>query len=52
MWAGPGMTAIVHINDRVGNPAGEGLIVYYDYASGKSCEIPPAIVAAITALED
>jgi acyl-CoA thioester hydrolase len=29
---------------------GEGLIVYYDYASGKSCEIPDAIVAAIEAL--
>lgn len=30
---------------------GEGLIVYYDYANGKSCEIPKAIVAAINALE-
>lgn len=31
---------------------GEGLIVYYDYAKGKSCEIPAAVVAAIEALED
>jgi len=30
---------------------GEGLIVYYDYANGESCEIPGAIVAAINALE-
>jgi len=30
---------------------GEGLIVYYDYANGKSCEIPEAIVAAIKVLE-
>jgi len=30
---------------------GEGLIVYYDYANKKSCEIPAAIVAAIEALE-
>ncbi len=30
---------------------GEGLIVYYDYATGKSCEMPQAIVAAIEALE-
>ena len=30
---------------------GDGLIVYYDYANGKSCEIPDAIVAAIGALE-
>ena len=30
---------------------GEGLVVYYDYAKGTSCEIPQAIVAAIKALE-
>lgn len=30
---------------------GDGLIVYYDYAAGKSCEIPDAIVAAIKMLE-
>ena len=30
---------------------GEGLIVYYDYAGGKSCEIPEAIVVAIKELE-
>jgi acyl-CoA thioester hydrolase len=40
-------------SDRHGAIAaeGEGLIVYYDYASGKSCEIPDAIVAAIKKLE-
>ena len=31
---------------------GEGLMVYYDYANGKSCEIPGAIVVAIKALEE
>ena len=30
---------------------GNGLIVYYDYAKGKSCEIPDAIVTAIKKLE-
>lgn len=30
---------------------GDGLVVYYDYANGKSCEIPEPIVAAIKALE-
>ena len=30
---------------------GDGLIVYYDYANGKSCEIPNAIVVAIEMLE-
>ena len=30
---------------------GEGLIVYYDYANRKSCEIPSSIVSAIKALE-
>ena len=30
---------------------GEGLVVYYDYTKGKSCEIPATIVAAIEALE-
>ena len=30
---------------------GEGLIVYYDYTNGGSCEIPEAIVAAIKVLE-
>ncbi len=30
---------------------GEGLIVYYDYANGTSCEIPAAIVTAVEALE-
>ena len=30
---------------------GEGLVVYYDYAEGKSCEIPGAIVAGIEGLE-
>ena len=30
---------------------GEGLTVYYDYANGKSCEIPATIVAALEALE-
>jgi len=31
---------------------GDGLIVYYDYANGKSCEIPNAIVTAINKLEE
>ncbi len=31
---------------------GDGLIVYYDYANGKSCEIPKTIVTAINKLED
>jgi len=31
---------------------GDGLIVYYDYAAGKSCAIPAAIVASIQLLED
>ena len=30
---------------------GDGLIVYYDYALGKSCEIPTEIVATIKTLE-
>jgi acyl-CoA thioester hydrolase len=30
---------------------GEGLLVYYDYANGTSCEIPEVIVAAIEAIE-
>ena len=30
---------------------GEGLLVYYDYANGNSCEIPEVIVAAIEAIE-
>lgn len=30
---------------------GAGLIVYYDYGNGKTCEIPEPIAAAITALE-
>ena len=30
---------------------GEGLIVYYDYAKGESCEIPNAILVAIKKLE-
>jgi len=30
---------------------GAGLVVYYDYANGRSCEIPEEIVAAIAALE-
>lgn len=30
---------------------GEGLVVYFDYAKGKSCEIPASIVAAINSLE-
>ena len=30
---------------------GDGLIVYYDYANEKSCEIPNAIVTAIKTLE-
>ena len=30
---------------------GDGLIVYYDYALGQSCEIPTEIVAAIKTLE-
>jgi acyl-CoA thioester hydrolase len=30
---------------------GEGLLVYYDYANGNSCEIPEVIVAAIKAIE-
>lgn len=30
---------------------GDGLVVYYDYANGKSCEIPKAIVTAIKKLE-
>jgi acyl-CoA thioester hydrolase len=31
---------------------GDGLIVYYDYAKEKSCEIPNEIVAAIKKLEE
>lgn len=31
---------------------GEGLIVFYNYQLGKSCEIPAAIVTAIDALQD
>jgi len=31
---------------------GDGLIVYYDYANGKSCEIPSEIVTAIKKLEE
>lgn len=30
---------------------GDGLVVYYDYSQGKSCEIPAAVVDAIHALE-
>ena len=30
---------------------GEGLVVYYDYGEGRSCEIPGVIVAAIEGLE-
>ena len=30
---------------------GEGLLVFYDYANGASCEIPGKIVTAIDALE-
>jgi len=30
---------------------GEGLLVYYDYAKGTSCEIPDVIAEAIGALE-
>ena len=30
---------------------GQGLLVYYDYNSGRSCEIPQQIVAAINELE-
>lgn len=30
---------------------GDGLIVYYDYTNGKSCEIPSEIVTAIKKLE-
>lgn len=30
---------------------GEGLVVYYDYANGNSCEIPATLVAAIKDLE-
>jgi len=30
---------------------GDGLVVYYDYANGKSCEIPADIVTAIRKLE-
>lgn len=30
---------------------GDGLLVYYDYANGTSCEIPPVIVSAIQDLE-
>jgi acyl-CoA thioester hydrolase len=30
---------------------GEGLLVYYDYANGTSCEIPEVIASAIGALE-
>lgn len=30
---------------------GEGLVVYYDYKKGRSCEIPETIVAAIEALK-
>ena len=31
---------------------GDGLIVYYDYANSKSCDIPGAIVEAIKKLEE
>jgi len=30
---------------------GEGLIVYYDYEQGRSCEIPEIILAAINVLQ-
>ncbi len=30
---------------------GEGLIVFYDYANKRSCEMPKAIVEAIETLE-
>ena len=30
---------------------GDGMIVYYDYAKGKSCEIPNGFVVAIKTLE-
>ncbi len=30
---------------------GHGLLVYYDYNAGKSCQIPDSIVAAINSLE-
>ena len=30
---------------------GEGLIVYYDYQRGESCEIPTVIIASINALQ-
>lgn len=40
-------------SERLGGMAaeGEGLLVYYDYAGGKSCEIPDAVVTAINAVE-
>lgn len=41
------------LSERHGAAAadGEGLVVYYDYNTGRSCEIPDVIVAAITALD-
>ena len=41
----------VVFSEQHGALTAEGLIVYYDYANGNSCEIPEAIVAAIKALE-
>jgi acyl-CoA thioester hydrolase len=40
-------------NDRFDAIAaeGEGLLVYYDYANGASCEIPEKVITAIGALE-
>ncbi|MCA9077684.1 MAG: acyl-CoA thioesterase [Planctomycetaceae bacterium] len=40
-------------SERVGGLAaeGEGLIVYYDYAAGRSCEVPESIVLAINEIE-
>lgn len=46
-------TEYVVFSERLGavTAEGDGLIVYYDYANGKSCEIPAEIVAAINKLE-
>jgi len=42
-------TQYVVVSEKHGAVAaeGEGLLVYYDYAKGRSCEIPEVIVAAI-----
>lgn len=46
-------TEYVVLSEKHGSVAadGEGLVVYYDYNKGRSCEIPEVIAAAITVLD-